>query len=141
MDRDREPRCLGCLNFTGFSPLTSPEDFFPDPDEAEEVPTCHAFPGGIPAEILSHQLPHYRRLPGQEGDFVYEPREPASLSVGQAAEIIGCSAAGVRRYLRLGLIWGVKRGRGWLMTPEEVRLFRRPGARRYVIPPGFFRPA
>jgi hypothetical protein len=142
MDRDRErsPRCLGCLNFTGFSPLNPPEGFDPDQEE-EHVFTCHAFPGGIPEEVLSHRQHHSRRLPGQEGDHLYRPREPASLSVAAAAELIGCSAATVRRYLKGGLIWGVKRGREWFICQEEVRLLRRPGARRRTVPPGFFRPA
>jgi hypothetical protein len=137
---ERDPRCLGCLNFTGFAPVEPPDGYW-DPDQEEEhVFTCRAFPGGIPEEILHHRLPHTRPLPGQEGQRVYEPREPATLVVAEAARLIGCSPSTVRRYLKGGLIWGVKRGRGWFICPEEVRLLRRPGVRGPKIPPGFFRP-
>jgi hypothetical protein len=136
-DSQRAPRCLGCLNFTGFSPVTPPDDFFPDLD-IEHVFTCRAFPGGIPADILGHRLPHYRPHPGQEGERVYEPREPAEVAAGKAAGLIGCSPRTVRGYLTSGLLWGVKRGGRWMLCAEEIRLFRRPGSRRRAIPPGFF---
>jgi hypothetical protein len=136
---ERSPRCLGCLNFTGFAPLTQPEDWDPDQD-AEHVLTCRAFPWGIPEDVLSHRLAHHRPLAGQEGAFLYDPREPASLGVAEAAEALGCSARSVRRYLGSGLMWGVRRAGRWQVSPEEVRLFWRPGTKRRGIPPGFFRP-
>jgi excisionase family DNA binding protein len=136
----RSPRCLGCLNFTGFAPACPPDGFW-DPDQEEEhLFTCKAYPEGIPEEVLSHRKAHHAPLPGQQGDFVYSPRE-AVVSVVQAAGVLGASASTVRRWLRAGLLWGVRARRGWLLTSEELRTFRRPGTRRRGIPPGFFRPS
>lgn len=137
--QERSPRCLGCLNFTGFSPLARPEEWDPDQIDEEHLFTCRAFPWGIPEALLAHQQTHHHPLPDQEGAFVYEPREGATLSVAQAAARLGCSERSVRRYLARGLMWGLRRGGRWWLSPEEVRLLRRPGQRRR-IPPGFFRP-
>jgi len=138
----RSPRCLGCANFTGFAPACPPEGLW-DPDHEdffEHVFTCKAFPEGIPEELLNHLTPHHKQLPGQQGDFRYQPRE-AVVSVVQAAQVLGSSASTVRRWLKTGLLWGVRTRRGWLLTQEELRTFRRPGTRRRGIPPGFFKPA
>jgi len=35
---------------------------------------CNAFPDGIPAEILNNKNDHSKPLPGQQNDFVFEPR-------------------------------------------------------------------
>lgn len=138
----RAPRCLGCLNFTGFSPQGLSDDFFCDPERQEEhVPTCLAFPTGIPADILSHRRPHYRPESGQEGAHVFRPRAAATLSCAEAAAQVGCSASTLRGYLRSGLLWGVKEGRVWRVSRDEVRLLRRPGHRGGIVPPGFLMPA
>ncbi len=140
-ERERTPRCLGCLHFTGFSPLTPSEEAWdPDQELLDHVFTCQAFPGGIPAEVLEHRRPHHGPLPGQEGGWRYEPREEATLTCAQAAREVGCSAATIGRYLRSGLLWGLKRGGRWFVCEGELRLLVRPGRRARKIPPGFFRP-
>jgi len=136
--RPRSPRCLGCVHFTGFAPLGPPEAWDPDREE-EHALTCLAFPRGIPEGVLGHQLTHHGPLPGQEGAYAYDPRDGATLSTKEAARLAGCSAATIRRYLRAGLLWGVKRGGCWLICGEEIRLLRRPGG-RVGLPPGFLRP-
>ena len=43
-----------------------------DDNEATEVPTCPAFPKGIPSEIAYGPNKHLKVRPDQKGDLVYE---------------------------------------------------------------------
>ena len=54
------------------------------------------------------------------------------LSVSQSAEILGISAARVRKLVSEGTLDGVKIGRTWALTDESVynRLSRKPSAGR-----------
>lgn len=53
-------RCLECKNF-----LVTTEDF---------VPTCKAFPDGIPDDIFWEKVLHDKPYPNDNG-FRYEPEE------------------------------------------------------------------
>ena len=53
------------------------------------------------------------------------------ISLAEAAELCGLSAAHLRRLVREGNIWGKKIGRNWVTTEEAVAQYlaqdRRPG--------------
>jgi len=42
-----------------------------------EIPTCRAFPEGIPPIIITGTIEHTKPLPDQDNTIVYEPAEKA----------------------------------------------------------------
>ena len=67
---------------------------------------------------------------GPEHSSVEEAAERL-MSLAEAAEVCGLSAAHLRRLVRNRLIWGKKIGRNWVTTAETVAEYlaqdRRPG--------------
>jgi hypothetical protein len=67
---------------------------------------------------------------GPEHGSVEEAAERL-ISLAEAAEVCGLSAAHLRRLVRSRLIWGKKIGRNWVKTEDAVREYlaqdRRPG--------------
>jgi hypothetical protein len=59
-----DPPCSYCVNLLerGFE------------NEPFEGWTCKAFPEGIPRSIIIRDTNHNKVLPGQTGDFIYEPQ-------------------------------------------------------------------
>ena len=51
-----------------------------------EIPTCLAFPRGIPIEVTTNRVIHDRVLPGQVGDYVYEPTEEYLAKIEKARQ-------------------------------------------------------
>lgn len=43
----------------------------------DEIPTCRAFPEGIPLIIVVENIQHTKPLPDQNNTIVYEPAEKA----------------------------------------------------------------
>jgi len=51
-------------------------DIKEDPNnKGESLAYCVAFPDGIPAKYEDNYFEHTEVLPGQTGDFVFEPRD------------------------------------------------------------------
>lgn len=64
-------RCEICKHYTGgkvFGEMNTKDDF----REGIFLPTCKAFPEGIPEEINSGKNNHNKPLSGQENDIVFE---------------------------------------------------------------------
>jgi len=65
------PTCEICLHYTGgkvFGEINTKDEFV----EGEFLPTCKAFPDGIPEEISSGENKHTKPLKSQKNSLVFE---------------------------------------------------------------------
>jgi hypothetical protein len=65
-------RCESCKHYTGgklFNQIETKDEFV----EGDFLPTCKAFPDGIPEEISIGKNKHDKITKEQVGEYVYEP--------------------------------------------------------------------
>jgi len=62
------PRCFNCRHF---QKRTQEQNVPP-------VYTCHAFPDGIPDDVMLARTIHDTPIPGQQGDYVFTPADQRS---------------------------------------------------------------